>query len=120
MDLYSREFMHYYKNQPYNKVLGDFTHSGKDSNTSCGDEVEVRMKINEGQIKDIGYQAEGCMVCQSSASILSEIITEERIEILRGMSEQDFFNNLKIELTPSRKKCALVSYNAFKEAVKNG
>ena len=73
-DIYSREFLHYYKNQDHKKILQNPTHSGGDVNYSCGDEIEFELIVGDGVIKDVGYKIDACIVSQSASSILAENI----------------------------------------------
>ena len=41
-------------------------------NPTCGDEVTLQLTLDGGRIQDAAWTGQGCMVSQSSASILAE------------------------------------------------
>ena len=53
------------------KIVENFTHKAKNKNPICGDEIEIRLKINNDKILDFGYQSKSCIYCQASASLLA-------------------------------------------------
>jgi len=120
MDIYSQELLHFYKNQPHNKTLKKASLNGRDANLSCGDEINLEIKLNsEGIIEDIGYQSDGCVISTASISMLSESLIGKKIDDAVKLSANDYLNSLGVDLTISRQKCALVGYNALKNATKN-
>jgi len=50
-------------------------------NPLCGDEVQVHLRIEDGVIKDIGFEGQGCAISTASASLMTEA--------LKGKSEGD-------------------------------
>ena len=59
-------------NAQNNREIKNFTHKSKYKNNLCGDQIEIRLVIND-KIIDFGYQTESCVYCQASASILKNI-----------------------------------------------
>tara|TARA_Y100000768_G_scaffold351306_1_gene302131 strand:+ start:267 stop:668 length:402 start_codon:yes stop_codon:yes gene_type:complete len=110
-----------------------YTHFSKSKNPLCGDEIQIKLVINNQKIIDFGYQGKSCIYCQATASILSnKLINYETIKIkdLCDYAEVYFRenqNNLKKEwkflrklLNPknlSRQKCILLPFNALKKIV---
>jgi nitrogen fixation NifU-like protein len=88
-----------------------------DSNPSCGDSIKMYFIIENGVVKEVKFEGTGCAVSQASASILTEYIIGKKQEKLKEFSETDFFKLLGFDLSPSRKKCALVSFNTLKKAL---
>ncbi len=117
--LYTKELMHYFKNQPYKKDLQNYDYFGKASNDHCGDNIEVKIKVNEeGEIVDIGYKSDGCAVSQSYMSMLAEDIVGLNISGLLKLNDNYVESLIDLDLTPSRKNCALVGLKAVKDAVR--
>lgn len=53
----------------------------KGKNPSCGDELEVFLKINENtNIEDIKFYGKGCALFMSSSSLMTQIIKGKSIE----------------------------------------
>lgn len=86
-------------------------------NLTCGDEVTVYLKTNENKVTDIAFTGEGCSISIATASILSEEFKNKPIEEVLKYSEIELISLLGIELTLSRRNCALLSLEAIKEAL---
>ena len=57
-----------------NRKLVNSTHSSKNKNPICGDEIELNIRMNNGKIVDFGYIGKSCVYCHASASIISRIL----------------------------------------------
>ena len=117
-NIYKQEFLHYYKNQPNKRELENPTHKGRDVNTSCGDDLTVELKVENDKIKKIGYNGEGCAICEGAMSILSENIISKSTNDIKKLTIEEYLELLGLELTISRQKCALIGFNALKNALK--
>lgn len=75
-NLYRQVIMDHYKN-PRNKGLIENDESYKTlhlNNPSCGDDINIQVKIENGHLCDIRHQGVGCSICCSSASVMSETL----------------------------------------------
>ena len=118
-----------------NKDIKNHTHFIKLKNSICGDEIQLKLIINQDKITNIGYQTESCIYCQASASLLSKISKNSKIvKIIKLCNEaKSFFDkddenlnkNLKIfsklfvRENISRKECILLPFKAMKKIVSN-
>ena len=122
---------------PFNKGL-----TGKEeytkinaNNESCIDNFDLEIKMENGLIKDIHFDGEGCAISTSSTSIMLKLlIGKTKEEALKILEEYDNMINEKeyddkvleeaivysdIYKQPSRKKCALLSPKTIEEYLKN-
>ena len=80
-DIYNQLILDHYKN-PYNKdkTLPD-AHSIHSTNNNCGDSVTLYFTIEPtGKcIEDVAFEAEGCVICQASASVLILKLTPKKM-----------------------------------------
>lgn len=138
-DLYQEIILDHYKN-PRN--YGDMDEPDvhvEDNNPSCGDELEVNLKLDESGdvIEDISFTGQGCAISMASASLMSDRLegkTVEDAEALRERfknmitSDEEDLEVLKDELGdlvslkgvikfPIRVKCANLSWNTFKKGI---
>lgn len=129
--LYKQVIFDHYKN-PRNKGLKGFDHVHL-RNPSCGDDIVVEMKVEDGVIKEINHDGTGCSICCSSASVLSETLKGKTIpeaiklinefyEMMMGNSEPD--EELEEALVyqgvskfPARIKCATLSWKALEKLI---
>lgn len=133
--LYRTVIMDNYKN-PKNKGLKktDDYHFVHLNNPSCGDDMNVEIKIEDGVVKEVYHDGHGCSICCSSASVMSETITGHTVEEALALC-QDFFDMVKGEEPkyeeelgeaiaymgvrdfPARIKCATLSWKAVEQAI---
>ena len=75
----------------YNEILTDHNirpghkHSLPDANMtlegvnpSCGDEIVLQLKVEDGVITDGAFEGDGCAVSQASADIMPDLILGRR------------------------------------------
>ncbi|MDN5916157.1 MAG: SUF system NifU family Fe-S cluster assembly protein [Pseudonocardia sp.] len=107
-------------------------------NPTCGDEVTLRVKLDETHsvISDISYDTLGCSISQASVSVLHDLVVGRSVaaawEILDAFQEmaqsrgkiepdEDVLGDgvafAGVAKYPARVKCALLGWMAFKDAV---
>ena len=94
------------------------TSSSTMQNLTCGDEVTVYLHINDQKLEQIAFTGDGCSISIATASILSEEFKNKPLDTVLKYSENELISLLGIELTTSRRNCALISLEAIKEAIK--
>ena len=115
------------------KDIKKYTHYSKSKNPLCGDEIHVKLVINNQKITDFGYQGKSCIYCQATASILSNKLVNYKIltvkelcdyantyfnENQRNLSKEwKFLSKLLSQKNASRKECILLPFNALKKIV---
>lgn len=86
----------------------DFDHS--EDNPLCGDHLQLTLKIGEdGIIKEVGWEGDGCAISQASASMLGEELVGMQMDAARQLDKQLIFDMIGIPLTINRVKCATLS-----------
>lgn len=74
-ELYRAVIMDHAKNPKNKGITHDdgykFVHF---KNPSCGDDINVEVKIEDGIIKDIHQDGRGCSISMSSASVMSDTL----------------------------------------------
>jgi nitrogen fixation NifU-like protein len=86
-ELYRDIIMDHYRT-PRGKVAvetPDVHNEGK--NPSCGDEVEVDLKLADGVVEKVGVSCIGCAISTASASILAELVEGRPIEDVKKIAE---------------------------------
>ena len=89
----------------------------KKVNLSCGDRIEVFLKINNGVISDLKYRIDGCAISVASISILSDQIIGKKIEEVLKISKEGVMKNIGLEDGSGREKCATIGFEALIEAL---
>lgn len=133
--LYRTVIMDNYKN-PKNKGLKktDDYHFVHLNNPSCGDEMNVEIKIENGIIKDVRQDGHGCSISMSSASVMSDVLIGKTVEearkiildfygIVTGTDPEDeealgeAIAYMGVRQFPARVKCATLAWKAIERAI---
>ena len=88
-------------------------------NPLCGDDLCVYLKFTAGKqkIKKLQFAGEGCAVCIAAASMLAEKAQKMTKAQIKKIKPADVLQLLKIELSPIRKKCALLGWEVLQGAL---
>lgn len=135
-DLYRRVIMDHYQ-RPRNK--GKFTDDPEAitvhlNNPSCGDRIDLQMKIQDGKVVDARFDGEGCSISMSSASMMTEAIknlpVEEALHMSRIFSKMmqgekvdadvdlgDIEALQGVSKFPARIKCATLAWKALEQGI---
>jgi len=118
-DIYKELILDYYRNPRNFGKLEQFDISSHDTNPLCGDEVDIQIKVGDGdKIQEIKFFGKGCAISQASASILTELAKGKSLEWVRQLSKEEILKMLgNPELGPSRIKCALLGMKVLKTGV---
>lgn len=105
-------------------------------NPNCGDDIWLKLKVENGIIKDGAFVGDGCAISQASADImLGMIIGKSKEEALRlgklflrmiqGEADDEEIEQLEeasalkdIAHMPARVKCAVLGWHTLEEALK--
>lgn len=134
-NLYRQVIMDHYK-RPRNKGLTeDPTYKEVHlKNPSCGDDITIQSKIENGVIEDMKHDGVGCSICCSSASVMTEtligrteqeanVIIENYYQMIKGnefdidmdMGEAVVYEG--VNQFPARVKCATIAWQAAKKSI---
>ncbi len=115
--IYREMILEHYKNPSNSGVILGSHVTAKDSNPSCGDEIEIQIKFDDGKIEDVKFQGQGCAISLSFVDILIDLVKDKDVDYARSLTPDEFLKNLRIELSPLRLKCALLGLKTLKTAV---
>ncbi len=134
-DLYQEVILDHNKRPRNYKVLEPASHQARGHNPLCGDRVTVYLDIEDGVIRNIAFQGQGCAISTASASLMTtalkgktvveaealfgqfhELITSDgdpppelgKLAVLTGVRDY-----------PSRVKCATLAWHALQAALHN-
>ncbi|HKT02494.1 MAG TPA: SUF system NifU family Fe-S cluster assembly protein [Rugosimonospora sp.] len=133
--LYQEIILDHYKH-PHGRGLREpYQAEAHHVNPTCGDEVTVRVRVQDGTIEDVSYDGLGCSISQAAASVLYDLVHGATVG--DAMSRHDAFQSLMsgrgqvepdeavlqdavafagVAKYPARVKCALLPWMAFKDA----
>ncbi len=113
-------------------------------NPTCGDEITLRVHLNDGEVADVSYDAKGCSISVAASSVMADTVTGS--SVAEAMAEYELFkgivadskvagtdlaklDELQVEELgdaaafagvaqfPARVKCALLGWAAMRDAV---
>ncbi|HEX6348430.1 MAG TPA: SUF system NifU family Fe-S cluster assembly protein [Candidatus Dormibacteraeota bacterium] len=112
--MYREYILDHYKNPRNFGRLDNPDISHEENNPLCGDVVGMDIKTREGVIDDVRFHGRGCAISQASASLLTERLKGMSLEDARKIGKEDVLEELGIEISPARLKCALLSLKVLK------
>ena len=132
----------------YNEILTEhnvrpeFKHNLPDAdlvldgvNPSCGDEIQLKLKLDGDTIADGAFVGDGCAISQASADIMLGMIVGKKkdealkmgetfMRMIKGEATDEEIESLEeasalkdISHMPARVKCAVLGWRTLKEAV---
>lgn len=116
--MYREEILDHYKKPRNQGKLEDEGVESEGKNPSCGDETDIYLKVEEGKITEIKHETDGCAISTASTSILSNVLVGKTVEEIKELDSDWVQNELDIELSPMRIKCAMLPVKTIQEAVK--
>ena len=87
-----------------------------DHNPLCGDELGVHLRVKDGRVADLRFHGQGCAISQAAASIASEELMGMPVEDVPVLSAEWMLDLLGIEISPTRRKCALLGLKVMRGA----
>jgi nitrogen fixation NifU-like protein len=133
--LYQEIILDHYKNPHHKGLREPFEAEVHHVNPTCGDEVTLRVHVADGVVQDVSYDAVGCSISQAAASVMTDLVIGKPVdEAMRIHGEflalmqskgavepdeevlEDGIAFAGVAKFPSRVKCALLSWMAWKDA----
>ena len=87
-----------------------------DHNPLCGDELGVHIVVEDGRVADLRFHGQGCAISQAAASIASEELIGMPVEEVGRLPAGWVMELLGIDISPTRRKCALLSLKVVRGA----
>lgn len=134
--LYQQVILDHYRRPRNRGELPDATVEVHMLNPSCGDEIKLRLRVEDGRIAEARFTGEGCSISQASVSMMTSLLADkpldEALQLARRFTEMMHgdpeaardasLKNLRalqgVSKFPVRIKCALLGFDALQEAVK--
>ena len=105
-------------------------------NPSCGDDIILQLKVEDGQVVDGAFEGSGCAISQASADIMLDLIigkkkeeavklAESFLKMIKGNATEEDMDALEeagalqdISHMPARVKCAVLGWHTMEELLK--
>ncbi len=133
-ELYQEFILDHGRNPRNFKVPECSNHSGEGYNPLCGDQISLKVDVDDGKIRDIGFQGSGCAISTAAASTMTEAVKGKSVEevkalferfhaLVTGGGEADFDSLGKLAVFggvaefPMRVKCATLAWHTLQHAL---
>jgi nitrogen fixation protein NifU and related proteins len=73
-DLYQQIILDHNKKPRNFQKLADANRTAEGFNPLCGDQIQLYVKLEDGCIRDIGFQGSGCAISRASASLMTSAL----------------------------------------------
>ncbi len=133
--LYQEIILDHYKNPLHAGLREPFEAEVHHVNPTCGDELTLRVHLEDGVVRDVSYDAMGCSISQASTSVMADLVIGKTVEeamtihaaflaVMQGkgtvVPDEDVLEDgiafAGVAKFPARVKCALLSWMAWKDA----
>ena len=136
-NIYSAALMEHNAHPDYKYEMDDPTHVHEGVNPSCGDQITLSLRVEDGVITECAFTGSGCAVSQASTDIMADLVTDETVEtaqhladlfmkMIRGEADEDELEELGeaaelkgIALMPARVKCAELGWRTLDVILKD-
>ena len=134
-ELYQEIILDHYRAKHHSGLREPYAAEVHHVNTSCGDEVRLRVDLDGEVVRDVSYEGVGCSISQASTSVMSDLVIgrdmdhglglhEEFLALMQGRGTvepdedrlEDGIAFAGVARFPARVKCALLGWSAFKDA----
>lgn len=134
--LYQQLILEHYKHPRNKGALDDPTVEIHMRNPTCGDEVRLQLRVDDGVVSEVGFTGQGCSISQASVSMMTQQLrgasVDDALELARrftrlmhgddDVARDRSLGDLRalqgVARFPVRVKCALLGFDALQEALK--
>ncbi len=132
--IYTAALMQHNSHPDYKYEMEGCTCSHEGVNPSCGDELTLQLRIEDGVIEEASFVGSGCAVSQASADMMADLITGETVkeakrlvglflgmikgEALSEEDKEDLDEAAELESIsrmPARVKCAELAWRTLEK-----
>jgi nitrogen fixation NifU-like protein len=135
-ELYQQVILDHNKKPRNFRRLENANHSAEGYNPLCGDQLTIYLDLEDGLVKDVGFEGSGCAISKAAASMMTQAVkgkSKEQAENLfnefhsmvtgelNEETEENNLGNLKIfagvREFPVRVKCATLPWHTLHAAL---
>lgn len=135
-NIYTAALMEHNAHPDYKYDLESATDEHEGVNPSCGDELVLKLRVENGVIEEAAFTGHGCAVSQASADMMADLVTGETVEEARRLcglflkmvkgeeltedEREDLDEAAELESIsrmPARVKCAELGWRTLSEMI---
>ena len=131
-DLYQQVILDHNRKPRNFRKISDANRTAEGYNPLCGDRITVELRVEDGIVKDVGFQGTGCAISKAAASMMTaSVIGKPEREVdalfhrvhamLTGANGATEVGKLAVfagvREFPSRIKCATLAWHTLQAAL---
>lgn len=134
--MYQEIILDHYRAKEYSGLRDPYEAQVHHVNPSCGDELTLRIHLDDDKVADVSYEGVGCSISQASTSVMAGLVRDKTVaetlalheefhDLMQGQgsvepdeeSLEDGIAFAGVAKFPARVKCALLGWSAFRDAL---
>lgn len=114
--MYNEKVMEIFKNPKNVGEVENYNAIGTVGNATCGDIMQITLRIEDGIIKDAKFKTFGCAAAITSSSVATSMIIGKTIDEALKITNKDVITELN-GLPPQKIHCSVLAEEAIKAAI---
>lgn len=113
---YSEKVMEHFRNPRNVGEIKDADGIGHVGNPTCGDIMELYIKVDDGIITDAKFKTFGCGAAIATSSMITELVKGKTLDEAKNISNRAVIEALD-GLPPVKRHCSVLAEEALKKAI---
>src|ERR1041385_5878531 len=114
---YSEKLLDYFQNPRCVGEIAGASAVAEVSNPVCGDVMKLWVKVDDGQIKDAKFKAQGCSAAIATSSYATELLIGMSVADARQITKEQIADALG-GLPASKIHCSVLASDAIRQVLK--
>jgi len=116
--MYNEKVMCAFRNPKNVGEVENYNAIGTVGNESCGDIMQITLRIEDGVIKDAKFKTFGCAAAVATSSTATDMIIGKTVEEALKLTNKDVVTALE-GLPPQKIHCSVLAEEAIKRAIED-
>ena len=114
--MYSEKVMETFKNPQNAGEVENYNAIGTVGNATCGDIMQITLRIEDDIIKDAKFKTFGCAAAIASSSVATTMVIGKTLDEALQLKNKDVIESLE-GLPPQKIHCSVLAEEAIKAAI---
>lgn len=114
--MYSEKVMETFKNPQNIGEVENYNAIGTVGNATCGDIMQITLRIEDDIIKDAKFKTFGCAAAIASSSVATTMVIGKTLDEALQLKNKDVIESLE-GLPPQKIHCSVLAEEAIKAAI---
>ena len=114
--MYSEKVMETFKNPQNVGEVENYNAIGTAGNATCGDIMQITLRIEDDIIKDAKFKTFGCAAAIASSSVATTMVIGKTLDEALQLKNKDVIESLE-GLPPQKIHCSVLAEEAIKAAI---